>query len=224
MSHGDRLVRQVPLHLMRYVNRVQYMTFPQLRVSVFAVIAMGALGACASGDGRDMSPPRPDQGASISPSTTAQETVGQPSVTMTVSGPWSENSPIDARYTCDGPGLSPPLAWTPGPDGTAAYAVVMTNLDDPEYVYWVMANIDPAATSLQEGRVPGGAISGMNDAEAVGYDPPCPPSGSTQRFTASVYALSAALSLNDGVMGTEMLDAIEAATLTVASSYFTVSR
>jgi Raf kinase inhibitor-like YbhB/YbcL family protein len=209
---------------MRPVNRVQCMTFTQLRICLTAVVAMGLLGACASGDGREMSPPRPDQGASISPNTTAKETVGQPSFTMTVTGPWSENSAIDPRYTCDGPGVSPPLAWTPGPDGTASYAVVMSNLDDPEHVYWVMANISPTATSLQEGRVPSGAISGMNDAEAVGYDPPCPPAGSTQRFTASVYALSTAVALNDGVMGTEMLDAIEEATLTVASTYFTISR
>jgi phosphatidylethanolamine-binding protein (PEBP) family uncharacterized protein len=45
-----------------------------------------------------------------------------------------------------------------------------------------------------------------------------------QRFSVSVYALNAMLALNDGVMGTEMMDAIEAATLTVATSYFTVSR
>lgn len=209
---------------MRHVNRVQYMINTRRRTCAIAIIAMAVLGACASGDGRDMSAPRPDQGDTISPSTTAKETVGQPNFTMNVTGPWSENAAIDARYTCDGPGVSPPLAWTPGPEGTAAYAVVMTNLDDPEYVYWVMANISPTATSLQEGRVPTGAISGMNDAEAVGYAPPCPPTGSTQRFSASVYAVSAALSLNDGVMGTEMLDAIEAATLTVATSYFTVSR
>jgi len=215
---------QVPLHLMQHVNRVQCMTFTRLRISVIAVVAMSVLGACASDDGRSMSPPRPDQGASISPNTTAKEIVGQPSFTMTVTGPWSENSPIDPRYTCDGTEISPPLAWTPGPEGTAGYAVVMTNLDDPNYVYWVMANIDPSATSLQEGRVPPGAISGMNDAEAVGYAPPCPPAGSTQRFTVSVYAVNATLALNDGVMGTEMIDAIEAATLTVASTYFTVNR
>ena len=208
---------------MRHVNRVQYMTFTRPRLAVAAVVVMGVLGACASGDGRNMSAPRPDQADTISP-TTAQETVGQPNVTMAVTGPWSENAAIDARYTCDGPGVSPPLAWTPGPDGTAAYAVVMTNLDDPDYVYWVMANISGTATSLPEGRVPTGAISGMNDAEAVGYAPPCPPTGATQRFSVSVYALSATLPLNDGVMGTEMLDAIEASTLTVATSYFTVSR
>jgi hypothetical protein len=39
-----------------------------------------------------------------------------------------------------------------------------------------------------------------------------------------VYAVSATLALNDGVMGTEMIDAIEAATLTVATTYFTVNR
>lgn len=200
------------------------MTYAQIRTCVVAAIAVGVLGACASGDGRDMSAPRPDQGATISPSTTAQQSVGQPTFTMTANGPWSENSAIDARYTCDGPDVSPPLAWTPGPDGTAAYAVVMTNLDDPDYVHWVMTNIDPTATSIQEGRVPAGAISGMNDAEAVGYAPPCPPAGTMQRFSVSVYALNAMLALNDGVMGTEMMDAIEAATLTVATSYFTVSR
>jgi hypothetical protein len=100
----------------------------------------------------------------------------------------------------------------------------MTDLDEPEYIHWVVANISAAITSLVEDSVPAGAVSGMNDAEVNGYAPPCPKAGETHRFVVSVYALNAMLPVNEGDDATAMIDAIEAATLTVASTYFSASR
>ena len=52
-----------------------------------------------------------------------------------------EQLPIE--YTGDGRDVSPPLEWTPGPQGTATYVVIMDCPDGPRgpWVHWLVWNI-----------------------------------------------------------------------------------
>ena len=48
---------------------------------------------------------------------------------FTLTAPWADGGAIDARFTCDGEDVSPPLCWTAPPAGTVEMALVVTDDD-----------------------------------------------------------------------------------------------
>lgn len=186
--------------------------------------AVVLISACSTNDGRSMSPPRADQTDSVQTATTVGEVVAQDASTMTVTGPWASGSAIDARYTCDGEALSPPLVWTGAPEDTQAFAIVIDNMDDPEALSWLVTNIDFAVTSVKEGEVPSGAVVAQNSNGASAYLAPCPPRGSTHTYVVTVYALDSLSPLEDNPDAATMRADIESAALEAATTVFTVRR
>jgi phosphatidylethanolamine-binding protein (PEBP) family uncharacterized protein len=47
------------------------------------------------------------------------------------SSAFEDGDAIPARYTCDGPDVSPPLSWGSVPDGTQSLALVTDDPDAP---------------------------------------------------------------------------------------------
>lgn len=136
--------------------------------------------------------------------------------TMTVeSKAFEHEGPIPPRYSCDGQDVSPQLAWSGAPDGTASYAILMEDPDAPggTFVHWVYYDIPadtselPEAIAGDERPVPGGT-QGTNSFGSVGYGGPCPPGG-THRYFFTVYALDVELGLAPGVTKDDFLDAAE---------------
>jgi len=121
---------------------------------------------------------------------------------------------IPSKYTCDGKGISPPLAWTGTPAGAKALAVVVDDPDAPRgtFTHWVLLDLDPGTSSIAEGATPPGAKQANNSAGKPSYYGPCPPSG-THHYRFTVYALSKATNLADGAGLDEALEAIDAATI-----------
>lgn len=76
------------------------------------------------------------------------------SATMTLtSSAFTAGGTIPVPHTCDGAGVSIPLAWSGAPAGTQSYAVVMRDLTlmgQPNY-HWVIWDIPAATTSLPQG-------------------------------------------------------------------------
>ena len=110
---------------------------------------------------------------------------------------------IPARYTCEGEGVSPPLAWTDPPAGTKSFALVVDDPDAPDpaaprrrWVHWVVVDLPADARSLAEGagagRLPAGARAGENDFGRADYGGPCPPVG-RHRYVHQLYALDTTL-------------------------------
>lgn len=106
---------------------------------------------------------------------------------------------IPVRFTCDGEDSSPPLAWSPGPDGTVSYALIMEDPDAPggTWVHWVAWNL--VEPRLREGvpptdALPDGVRQGRNSWKRSGYGGPCPPAG-THRYLFRLHALDTALEL-----------------------------
>ncbi len=100
------------------------------------------------------------------------------------------------RIRCLGDNISPNLEWTPGPEGTKSYAIVMY---DPDalggFVHWVVYNIPATITSLPEMKdgteyLPRDALLCTNDFHIPNYSGPCPPTGKPHHYEFSVYALS----------------------------------
>lgn len=116
---------------------------------------------------------------------------------------FTHGSDIPARYTCEGADVSPPLAWSGVPAGTKSLALIVDDPDAPDpaspkmtWVHWVLYNIPPAATALDEGiaskNLPSGTREGENDWHRMGYGGPCPPIG-RHRYFHKIYALDVVL-------------------------------
>ncbi|MGH3016513.1 MAG: YbhB/YbcL family Raf kinase inhibitor-like protein, partial [Gaiellaceae bacterium] len=90
---------------------------------------------------------------------------------------FASGQPIPQKYSCEGEDVSPPLAWSGVPEGTASLALVV---DDPDaqggtFTHWLAWGIDPAAGGLGEGE--GAPVEGQNDFGQAGWRGPCPPPG-----------------------------------------------
>ena len=107
---------------------------------------------------------------------------------------------IPSRFTCEGADASPPLAWSDVPPAAASLALIIDDPDAPDpaapkmtWVHWVLFDIAPGVRELPEnGPVPSGARSGMNDWKRAGYGGPCPPIG-RHRYFFKLYALDTSL-------------------------------
>lgn len=122
-----------------------------------------------------------------------------PEIITVTSLAFRDQGVIPDRYTCFGKGISPPLHWSGVPTGTRALALIVDDSGAPvtPYIYWVVFDVSPETTELQEGTLPLNAREGRGSDNLARYDPPCPRSGShSYRFT--LYAMNASVSLPNG--------------------------
>jgi Raf kinase inhibitor-like YbhB/YbcL family protein len=126
----------------------------------------------------------------------------------------TEGNMIPSQYTCDGKDVSPPLEWRDFPAGTKSFALISDDPDAPvgTWVHWVLYNIPPDITRLEENIKPekefkNGMMQGSNSWPRIGYGGPCPPSG-THRYFFKLYALDTLLDLKPGVNKEQLLKAM----------------
>ena len=125
-------------------------------------------------------------------------------MTFALSSPaFADGEPIPPRHTVDGDDVSPPLAWSGVPQGTASLALLVEDPDAPDpaaprrrWVHWAVCNIPADATALAEGagngHLPAGTIEGLNDWKTVGWRGPSPPVG-RHRYVFTLHALDVVL-------------------------------
>lgn len=147
-----------------------------------------------------------------------------PAGTAVLTAAFPDGGAVDPRFTCDGIGTSPPLRWTSAPMGTAEIAITITDDDAPGFVHWAIAGIDPFVTSIEEGKVPGGAIQGLNSNGTAGYFGPCPPARSVHTYRFTVHFLAQPIELSDGSIGADLIAAIEGSTFDFATVIATYRR
>lgn len=110
---------------------------------------------------------------------------------------------IPAAHTCEGTDVSPALAWSGLPPGTASLALIVDDPDAPDpaspqmtWVHWVLYNLPPHDGSLAQGvkreGLPPGTREALNDWHRTGYGGPCPPIG-RHRYFHKLYALDVVL-------------------------------
>ncbi len=129
---------------------------------------------------------------------------------MTISSSaFNAGSSIPTKYTCDGEGIHPPLRFGNVPAAAKSLVLIVHDPDVPltikpdgNFDHWVVFNILPTTTSINEGEaVPG--IEGNNGAGQVGYTGPCPPDRE-HRYFFQLYALDTQLSLPQGTTRAEV--------------------
>ena len=115
---------------------------------------------------------------------------------------FQKGSQIPAKFTCNGAGISPQLAWSAPPAGTASFALIVTDPDAPggTFVHWVLYDLPAGTRALTEGlpQLPDSAHLGRNDFGDLGYGGPCPPHGAAHHYHFTLYALDAKLNLPEG--------------------------
>lgn len=132
------------------------------------------------------------------------------------SSAFANGGTIAKNYTCDGPDLSPPLAWTGAPAGAQSFALIADDPDAPAgtWVHWILYNLPRTAKELSEGvkkeeQSPDGTQQGRNDFHKIGYNGPCPPPGKPHRYFFNLYALGGKLSLKPGATKAEVESAMK---------------
>jgi phosphatidylethanolamine-binding protein (PEBP) family uncharacterized protein len=132
---------------------------------------------------------------------------------------------LSVEFTCDGAGVSPPVAWQPGPKGTASYALVLWH-EAPDQVksYWVVHGIPARVTAVPKGSKSVGTM-GLNDKRRAEYDPMCSKGPGLKTYHLTVYALSADVTLPPGGVNRDaLLAAIKDGTLAAGTLTFTYDR
>jgi Raf kinase inhibitor-like YbhB/YbcL family protein len=121
---------------------------------------------------------------------------------------FANHGSIPAKHTCEGPDVSPALAWVGAPAGTKSFALIVDDPDAPDpaapkmtWVHWVLYDLPASATGFPEAlapkELPKGTLEGTNDWKRTGYGGPCPPIG-RHRYFFKLYALDAKLHLKSG--------------------------
>jgi Raf kinase inhibitor-like YbhB/YbcL family protein len=171
-------------------------------------VAIALLVAGCASDGRTLRPPPPGASAPAVPSTTAP---GQPVIApmALTSSEFEPGGSMPLDFTCDGAGVSPPLAWGSIPEGTRELAITVTDTDANSFVHWVLAGLDPSVQAVAVGVVPEGAIQTRNGAGAVGWTGPCPPKKSgPHQYVFTLYALTAASGVSPDLSSADAIAAI----------------
>ena len=110
-----------------------------------------------------------------------------------------DHAPLPERYTADGVGRSPPLAWVGVPAAAAAMVVVVEDADSPTphpLVHALVVDLPPADGQLHEGALPSadhegdGSHAGLNSYLQAAWLPPDPPPGhGVHRYAFQLFAL-----------------------------------
>lgn len=140
--------------------------------------------------------------------TAYQATFPDVPATLALTSPaFADGAGIPARFTADGEGLSPPLAWSGLPDGAAALVILVEDAGSPTpqpLVHLIAWNVPTDPGSLAEGALPSPGRAGttrhlgQNSFLRPEWLPPDPPSGHGQHaYVFQIYALRKPLGLGE---------------------------
>jgi Raf kinase inhibitor-like YbhB/YbcL family protein len=165
---------------------------PRAHAAGAAVLAVLALAGCGTAG----------RGAPVAPSL------------MSISSEAFISGALAQPYTCHGAKINPPLNWSGAPQGTRSLALIVDDSSAPitPFIYWLVFDINPGATDIQEGSLPPGARQAKNSAGKASYDAPCP-AGHRHSYRFTVYALRTTLKLASGAPLQSVWPAIAAATI-----------
>lgn len=115
---------------------------------------------------------------------------------------------IPTKFTCAGDNINPSLAFDRVPGDAKSLVLIIDDSDakDPAFNHWIVFNIDPSTTNIEEGKIPN-ALLGTNDFGELKYMGPCPVGLHNYYFR--VFALDTVLSLEEGAKRSEIDSAMK---------------
>ncbi len=138
---------------------------------------------------------------------------------------FKDNERMPKKYTCDGENINPPLNISGVPENAKSLVLIMDDPDAPDgtWIHWVVFDIDPKTTRIEEGSMPVDAIEAENSSGEADYEGPCPPSG-THRYYFKLYALDTKINLNAAEEKARIDEEMEEHILDYAETYGVYSR
>jgi Raf kinase inhibitor-like YbhB/YbcL family protein len=133
---------------------------------------------------------------------------------MRLSSPtFSDGESIPNKHGYERENTNPPLEIGEIPDDAVSLALV---LDDPDaqepagkiWDHWVVWNIAPDTSRIEEDSTPAGATEGRNDFDETGYGGPKPPD-QEHTYHFRLYALDTELDLDAGTSKEDLREALE---------------
>jgi len=109
---------------------------------------------------------------------------------------FTNNGKIPVEYTCNGKSTQPTLKISDVPKNAKSLALIVDDPDAPngDFVHWVVWNIDPKTSLIENNSVPSGSEEGYTSLNKPGWIAPCPPSG-IHHYNFKLYALNTILSV-----------------------------
>lgn len=130
---------------------------------------------------------------------------------MTIKCPeFAEMETIPDKFSCRGDNINPSLEFKGVPDNAESLVLILDDPDAPggTFDHWIIWNIDPSTTEIEEDSVPSGAIQGINSFGRYSYGGPCPPSG-THRYFFKLYALDTTLNISSDTPKEVLIEQME---------------
>ena len=120
---------------------------------------------------------------------------------------------IPKKYGYKKDNINPKLIIKDVPSEAKSLTLIM---DDPDamgavgkiWVHWVVWNIDPSTSEIQENSVPPNSFEGKTDFGEIGYGGPAPPD-KEHTYIFKLYALDEKLNLKKGSTKPEVEDAMK---------------
>jgi len=188
---------------------------------VLPLVLALALAGCGGGTGNSAES-SPTQARTPSYGTIQSE-IG----TIALSSPaFRPGGAMPVRYTCDGAGASPPLAWRNVPAGTAELFLLAIDLNggSTSAVQWAVGGLSPSSHGILTGRLPQRAVVGLNSAGEARWDGICGARGQVHHVAFLLYALSRKLALKAGFSPPLVRSGLKGATLTKGLTLATYRR
>jgi len=117
-----------------------------------------------------------------------------------LSSAFKDGGKIPIQYVMPGAGgknISIPLVWRNTPSGTKSLALSIVDIHPVarNWVHWLVINIPPQVTTIEEGaskkKMPPGSMELKNSWGEIGYGGPQPPRGSGDHsYVTTLYALN----------------------------------
>lgn len=106
------------------------------------------------------------------------------------------NGSIPIEYTCDGKSTRIPLLISGVSKDSKSLALIVDDPDAPDgvFVHWIIWNIDPNISIIENNKIPNGAQEGNTSLGKPDWVAPCPPSG-IHHYYFRLYALDNLLSI-----------------------------
>ena len=143
----------------------------------------------------------------------------QPTDSFTLSSAaFADGELMGPQFTCDGAGVSPPIAWKNAPATTKSFAVTMHHFppaNESKHVYMVVYNLPASSDHLEQGSTLG--TWGVNTVNRqTAYTPPCSKGPGRKDYILTVYALSTAAVSSGSATMDDLLSNTKGTTLATA--------
>jgi hypothetical protein len=128
------------------------------------------------------------------------------------------NARLPTKYTADGEGISPPIAWDDVPAGVESFAMIVEDADSPTphpLVHLIVVDLPPTVGAIDEGDLNSphhrgaGLDTGRNSFFRQAWLPPDPPPGHGEhRYVFQVFALGPGESFSEAPGRREFLERV----------------